>query len=72
MTYNYSQPIIDCTAYLVAALRYIRDNGREVDIVNMSIQQNGTTPELDSLLSELAKTKILIAAGGKYLFYTCF
>ncbi len=36
----------------------------EIDIINMSISFPHTIPDLDVVLSELARTKVLIAAGG--------
>ncbi len=41
----------------------------DIDVINMSIGFPHTTPDLDAVLSQLAKTKILIAAAGKYKYY---
>ena len=60
----FSDPKTAIVEDLVYALRAMLDRD-EIDIVNMSIGYPNTTPDLDEVLSKLAKTKVLIAAGGK-------
>ena len=50
---------------MLAALDYIRQNLRQVDIINMSVGQLQYRKGLDERLRDLAGDTILIAAAGK-------